>query len=668
MQKPKSCKHRTVLEHRFQETFLPSNCPLLTELFPGTNNTRAVGNQAAPCASPSVDGISPCGELVLQDIPPARKRLKSPTKPVKARDRSLIDRQQASDFPARPLAKAKGRLWSEGDPLPTRSRPAPTQTRRCPRYGGPQKPKEDDDSSVKKSIGQPETRSISQEQLVAEVKGIYAGLVMVESKCIEVDSSQRAQNEPETRPKPNNEQWQALIALHRTLLHEHHDFFLASQHPSAPSLGLRGLASRHALIALQRSLLHKHHDFFLASQHPSTTSPKLNNEQCQALTALYRTLLHEHHDFLSQHPSTTSPGLRRLASKYAMPARMWRQGIHSFFDLLHHSPASLEHMLTFIYLAYSMMSLLYETVPHFEDIYKAYSMLALLYETVPGIQDTWIECLGDLGRYRMPIEDEDPLAGDREIWTEVSRYWYSKASDKAPTTGRLYHHLAILARPDAVKQLFYYTKSLCVAIPFKSARDSIRTLLDPIINGPQRDYNVDSMDFPQTARPLPDDWSLRGLPWAESLFPDDWFSGDNDDDDDEGTFRLPSPPLKDTYGRISWGASGGGRCSSPGFYSDPFDDLQRKFHSEAGTMPRCILNPSYLPYTFPQKFLGLAVLTAMAIPIVSAELPGRDVVTMAWAFGIMANVPSVYVLANPPVPSRVDGGAEEVLWKIARGW
>lgn len=37
-------------------------------------------------------------------------------------------------------------------------------------------------------IGQPETRPISQEQLVAEVKGIYAGLVMVESKCIEVES------------------------------------------------------------------------------------------------------------------------------------------------------------------------------------------------------------------------------------------------------------------------------------------------------------------------------------------------------------------------------------------------------------------------------------------------------------------------------------------------
>jgi hypothetical protein len=239
-------------------------------------------------------------------------------------------------------------------------------------------------------ISQPETRPISQEQLVAEVKGIYAGLVMVEAKCIEVDNKQAALAQSDGgHSKLNNEQWQALIALHRTLLHEHHDFFLASQHPSA------------------------------------------------------------------------SPALRRLASKYAMPARMWRHGIHSFLELLRHRlQASLDHMLAFIYLAYTMMALLYETVPAFED--------------------TWIECLGDLARYRMAIEEDD--ARDREVWTGVARQWYSKASDKSPTTGRLYHHLAILARPNALQQLFYYSKSLCVVVPFVSARESILTLFEPVLN------------------------------------------------------------------------------------------------------------------------------------------------------------------------------------------
>jgi hypothetical protein len=54
-------------------------------------------------------------------------------------------------------------------------------------------------------------------------------------------------------------------------------------------------------------------------------------------------------------------------------------------------------------------------------IYLAYQMIALLYETVSAFEDTWIECLGDLGRYRMAIEDED--IRDRETWAGVARSW-----------------------------------------------------------------------------------------------------------------------------------------------------------------------------------------------------------------------------------------------------
>ncbi|KAI1316580.1 hypothetical protein F5Y16DRAFT_420363 [Xylariaceae sp. FL0255] len=327
--------------------------------------------------------IPPPGQDSSEDV---RRKATSQAKPPRANSTSPIRRSRARpqtgpgddpDFLPRPA----GKLWIERGASRTKrsSRPSTQQKK--------QKKTDfaDENSDALRLIKQPETRPISQEQLVAEVKGIYAGLVMVESKCIEVDNAQSSQ----TDTKLNNEQWQALIALHRTLLHEHHDFFLASQHPSA------------------------------------------------------------------------SQPLRRLASKYAMPARMWRHGIHSFLELLRlRLPGSMEHMLTFIYLAYSMMALLYETVPAFED--------------------TWIECLGDLGRYRMAIEDED--VRDREVWTSVSRQWYSKASDKAPTTGRLYHHLAILARPNALQQLFFYTKSLYVPIPFISARESIMTLFEPLMS------------------------------------------------------------------------------------------------------------------------------------------------------------------------------------------
>jgi hypothetical protein len=195
-------------------------------------------------------------------------------------------------------------------------------------------------------------------------------------------------------------------------------------------------------------------------QRQSSPTNKLSDEQWQALIALHRTLLHEHHDFFlaSQHPS--SPALQRLATKYAMPARMWRHGIHSFLELLRHRlPDSLDHMLTFVYLAYSMMALLMESVPSFEE--------------------TWIECLGDLARYRMAIEEAD--LRDREVWSGVARMWYNKAADKSPNVGRIQHHLAVLARPNIVQQLFYYSKALVSAIPFQNARESIMLLFNPFL-------------------------------------------------------------------------------------------------------------------------------------------------------------------------------------------
>ena len=211
-------------------------------------------------------------------------------------------------------------------------------------------------------------------------------------------------------------------------------------------------------------LMHSLPTFLLQiDQQQSSTTNKLSNEQWWALIALHRTLLHEHHDFFlaSQHPSS-SPALRRLATKYAMPARMWRHGIHSFLELLRHRlPDSLDHMLAFVYLAYSMMALLMESVPSFEE--------------------TWIECLGDLARYRMAIEEAD--LRDREIWSGVARMWYNKAADKSPNVGRIQHHLAVLARPNIVQQLFYYSKALVSVVPFQSARESIMLLFNPFLEG-----------------------------------------------------------------------------------------------------------------------------------------------------------------------------------------
>ena len=81
----------------------------------------------------------------------------------------------------------------------------------------------------------------------------------------------------------------------------------------------------------------------------------------------------------------------------------------------------------------------------------------------------------------MAIEDDDPK--DREVWSNVARFWYNKAADKSPRVGRLYHHLAILARPYSLEQLSLYIRALTCPIPFESARGSVMTLFSPILNG-----------------------------------------------------------------------------------------------------------------------------------------------------------------------------------------
>jgi hypothetical protein len=75
---------------------------------------------------------------------------------------------------------------------------------------------------------QPETRVISQEELVAEVKGIYAGLVMVEAKRITIESM------PKTPQHLSNDGWKALIAVHRVLLCKHLEQFVAASGKSTP--------------------------------------------------------------------------------------------------------------------------------------------------------------------------------------------------------------------------------------------------------------------------------------------------------------------------------------------------------------------------------------------------------------------------------------------------
>ncbi|KAI1906460.1 hypothetical protein LOZ65_006863 [Ophidiomyces ophidiicola] len=231
------------------------------------------------------------------------------------------------------------------------------------------------------------TQPITEELLLNKVRTIYANLVPVERKCVELDH-QLANN---LHPL-SNEQWQAVLALHQTLLQKHHSFFLASQHAVA------------------------------------------------------------------------SPSLRKLAHHHAMPARMWRHGIHVLLDVLHFRISdSLDHLLDFIDISYSMMLRFLESVPNLENI--------------------WIECLGDLARYRMAVEEFDFRV--RAAWANVARQWYNKAADKSPQEGRLQHHLAVLSKSNILQQLFLYSKSLICVQPFPKTKESMLRLFTPILD-PQK--------------------------------------------------------------------------------------------------------------------------------------------------------------------------------------
>ena len=156
---------------------------------------------------------------------------------------------------------------------------------------------------------------------------------MVEAKCIEVDRAQAANLATETNSRLDPDHWQSLIALHRTLLYEHHDFFLASQHPSA------------------------------------------------------------------------SPALRRLAQKYAMPSRMWRNSIQSLLALFRRAPRhEYERMSTFLRSTYDVLGALQENLPSMAEEWTKIQEAVMEYENVL-LDIRWNPSIET--KYRLPLSSPE---------------------------------------------------------------------------------------------------------------------------------------------------------------------------------------------------------------------------------------------------------------------
>ncbi|KAJ5152463.1 hypothetical protein N7492_009743 [Penicillium capsulatum] len=201
---------------------------------------------------------------------------------------------------------------------------------------------------------------------------------------------------------------------------------------------------------------------------------ELSPSEWRTLVSFYRALLEEHYCFFvtSQHPSATH-AVKALALEHYMPARLWRYGIEPCLTYLKNKwlrhresaqnpPLELqEYALHFIYLAYHTFTLFLQDVAVFDGI--------------------WIECLGDLARYRVAFELND--SRERKVWEEVAKGWYNQCAHRSPGIGHFYNHLGILAQPDVLKQLFYYTKAVIAVIPFDEAYQGIDYLTRVALKG-----------------------------------------------------------------------------------------------------------------------------------------------------------------------------------------
>jgi len=63
-------------------------------------------------------------------------------------------------------------------------------------------------------------------------------------------------------------------------------------------------------------------------------------------------------------------------------------------------------------------------------------------------------------------------------------------------------------------------------------------MLNTLIGTPSHHGRIERQEFPGTekgdaARPLPEDYAMRGLVWADKYFPAEWFSDDKIDDDEK---------------------------------------------------------------------------------------------------------------------------------------
>ena len=264
------------------------------------------------------------------------------------------------------------------------------------------------------------TRPITQEQLVNEVKGIYADLPKVEEKCVEISHT------PMSSANIAEEQWQALVAPRCTSVHEHQGFLLLYHRPKAPRA------------------------FRL---YPSARTS--SNNYSRSLDT---------------------------SNRFALPAQMWWHGIHALLECLRHGlPDGLDHMLAFIYLSHSMIALLKETVVGFVETWiECLGDLARYSTAIRKVNlrpvDTLRECISDLTRYQRPVDNLHADGG--KTWFGVAPMWYDKAVKKTPIINIIRHHLSVSAGPNSRRRRYCYAIAGIALTPLQNAGKAVTAFLE----------------------------------------------------------------------------------------------------------------------------------------------------------------------------------------------
>jgi hypothetical protein len=108
----------------------------------------------------------------------------------------------------------------------------------------------------------------------------------------------------------------------------------------------------------------------------------------------------------------------------------------------------------------------------------SYAVMTSLLESVPAFKETWVECLGDLARYRMAIEESDMR--DRAL--------HSIGIIKPRTKTRILVKFSIISRYSRARILcdsFFTILSHWLAFTdsqITSAKDSILLLFNPLLD------------------------------------------------------------------------------------------------------------------------------------------------------------------------------------------